>query len=78
MPVTEPPKADYAYVFRRLTKYLGAADPNAPSGDAVNPHSPYTADILKKTNHSVRHRNRAADLFGARPSVSNRIFYRNP
>jgi hypothetical protein len=47
MPFTPPLTADYDLLIRRLTVFLGAADPNYPEGDTVNPNSPYTKAMLQ-------------------------------
>jgi hypothetical protein len=48
MPAYAPPLvANYAYLFRRLTKFAGVADPNDPEGNAVAPNAPFTLQMLR-------------------------------
>jgi hypothetical protein len=42
-----PAKANYDFLIKQLTKFLGAADPNYPDGSVVNPNSPYTLQQLR-------------------------------
>jgi hypothetical protein len=48
MPITAPPTADYSFIFRRVAKFLGIANPNDPEGDTVLETAPYTQDMVKQ------------------------------
>lgn len=47
MAITSHPAANYQFCFRRVVKFIGAADPNSPEGDAVMAPSPYTPQMIK-------------------------------
>jgi hypothetical protein len=47
MPITPPPIASYAMIYKRSVKWLGIADPNHPEGDTIAPNAPYTDQMVK-------------------------------
>lgn len=48
MPTPTADLANYQFIFRRVVKFAGIADPNSPEGDSIIPTAPYTADMVKK------------------------------
>lgn len=47
MAITPHPRADYAFLFRRIATFLGIADPNSPEGDQIQDGAPFTGSMVK-------------------------------